>query len=96
MKKDRNEFFTTRVSGKSYCLKNPKKTGRLHNQNGVPVLERNKKTSTEAAKPGLVSPGRKQGTGSVAGIPGTAQKNIDRGITHMSMQSMPGISGEIP
>ncbi|MCX6683732.1 MAG: hypothetical protein NTZ37_03265 [Methanoregula sp.] len=59
-------------------------------------MERNTKTSTEAAKPGRISPGRMPGNESVAGIPGAVQKNIHYGIVHRSAQFVPGISGERP
>jgi len=36
------------------------------------------------------------GTGSVAGLPGTAQKKIKQGIVRMRARFVPGISGEIP
>jgi hypothetical protein len=69
--------------------------GRLHNQKGVPVLEKNK-NSMEAAKPGFISPARTPGTGSVAGKPEAVQKNIHPGIVHRSARFMPGISGKTP
>ena len=84
----------TREFGESLPIENPKNS-HLHYQNGVPVLEKNKKTSTEAAKPGLISPGRMPGTGSLAGIPGAAQKNICHGIVHRSARFVPGIFGEM-
>jgi len=62
----------------------------------VPILERNTKTSTEAAKPGRISPGRMTGIGSIEGIPGTARKKIHRRIVLMSARFVPEIAGDLP
>jgi hypothetical protein len=55
----------------------------------VKVLKKNKWSSTKGAKPGLTSPGRMTGIGSIEGIPETARKKIRCGIVQNHPQFVP-------